>query len=99
MNEFDDKWQAAAEAARSVSQSPIPEIPLGFSGRVVALSQELESAMPSWFSAFERYLLRMTAGVGLAVLVAGAVQLNEFMAPPSLLPTVENIVVERFPLL
>jgi hypothetical protein len=55
--------------------------------------------MPSWFSAFERYLLRMTAGVGLAVLVAGAVQLNEFMAPPSLLPTVENIVVERFPLL
>jgi hypothetical protein len=99
MKEFDDKWQEAAAAARTAPANPLPEIPLGFAGRVVALGRELESATPSWFIAFERYLFRTAAGVAFAVLVAGAVQLNELMIPPSLVPTVENTVIERFPLL
>ncbi|MBG85412.1 MAG: hypothetical protein CMO80_00730 [Verrucomicrobiales bacterium] len=99
MKDFEDKWHEATEVARQVEPAPIPEPPHGFAGRIVARAKEFEQSMPGWFIAFERFLFRFAGGVALAVVIAGGLQLSDYLAPPSLVPTVEHTVVERFLLL
>lgn len=99
MNKFEERWHEAATAAGKAAPKPTPEMPLGFATRIAALRREAEAAGPSWISVFERCLFRAAAGVACAVAIAAVGQLGEILQPPSLVPTVENTVVERFLLL
>lgn len=98
MSSFNEKWHETADAARR-SEESLPEIPLGFAGRVVALSRETVEPMVTWLTSFERYIFKAAAAVGLAVVITGTLVARDYLAPPSIVPTVENEVAEQFLLL
>jgi len=98
MSSFDDKWKDAAQTARQV-EPEIPEVPLGFATRVVALSREAVEPAITWLASFERYMFKAVAAVGLAVVITGGFVARDYLTPPSIVPAVENEVAEQFILL
>ena len=98
MSSFEDKWNDATQKARQ-AEEPIPEVPLGFATRVVALSRETAEPVITWLASFERYIFKTAAAVGLAVVITSGFVVKDYLTTPSIVPAVENEVVEQFILL
>lgn len=98
MKSFDDKWHDAAGEARK-AKPEMPEIPLGFATRVVALSREAAEPVITWLTSFERYVFKMVAVVAIVAVVTGGFVAKDLMATPSIVPAFEEEVADQFPLL
>lgn len=99
MNGFSERWAKLTGAARNAGVERLPELPAGFATRVVARANAEANRLPSWLALFERWGVRVLAGVAVAAAVAGAVQATESPMVPDILPAVEDAVGERLPAL
>lgn len=98
MSAFDNKWDETAKAARRHTPA-LPDMPLGFASRVVALSKEAVEPVITWLSSFERYVYKVMAVIAVAVCITGGLVAKDMLEPPSIVPTFEDEVAEQFPLL
>ena len=98
MKSFNDKWNEAADEARD-NAPPLPDVPLGFPTRVVALSRAATQPIVTWLNSFERYVFKMVAVVGIVAFITGGFVVKDLMAMPSIVPTFEEEIAEQFPLL
>lgn len=98
MSAFDEKWNKTASAARQV-EPELPDLPLGFATRIVAMSCEARESVIGWLNSFERYVFKVMAAVAVAACITGGMVAKEMLEPPSIVPSFEDEVAEQFPLL
>jgi len=96
MNEFENRWQRGADAARRGTPAESPEAPLGFATRVVAQwqSRPALSLLSLWQGQTWRALKVAVALLVAALLFGAVVDLEQPASPPLAAPAVEDTVTD-----
>ena len=95
MNDFDQRWQKLAREAGSLLDEALPELPFGFTARVLARARE--PGAESWEEVFNALGLRAVLATAAICLIAAAAsysQLYEFRIER---PALERAVTSDLP--
>ena len=95
MNEFDQRWRTLAENAGSLSAERLPELPFGFTARVIAGSRE--AVRESWDDLLGALGLRAVLVTACLCLVSGGVAFSEWYSFRIERPEMEQTFTNELP--